>query len=206
MKEGLYRRAAEIAMASGEFDKAFSVIEKIKDKETQAELKSKTHHVAAMVALAEGDLTRAHSPGKGITDVRDRAKFYSRLARALKEKNEAARAAEILREVMLSIAREKDYYIKEPAMITIASAAARLDPALGFEVMKSLVRLMNEHQVAARKGGRKYVVSGLDFNESFPLLARADFDRALRLAQAIRASEPAMLAQVAACRGILVQD
>ena len=43
-------------------------------------------------------------------------------------------------------------------------------------------------------------------NESFPPLARADFDRALRLAQAIKANEPAMLAQVAACRGILVQN
>ena len=50
------------------------------------------------------------------------------------------------------------------------------------------------------------MVSWLDFNESFPLLARADFDRALRLAQAIRSKEPAMLAQVAACRGILVQQ
>ena len=100
-------------------------------------------------------MTRAHSFGKGVVGVRDRAEFYSRLARALKEKNEAARATEILREIMPSIAKEKDYYIKEPAMITIASAAARLDPAFGFEVMKSLVKLMNDNHVAGKKRGSK---------------------------------------------------
>jgi ABC-type antimicrobial peptide transport system ATPase subunit len=49
-------------------------------------------------------------------------------------------------------------------------------------------------------------VDRVSFDESFPLLARADFGRALRLAQSIKATDAAMLAQVAACRGILVRQ
>ena len=201
IKENLYRPAWKIAIEMKDFDKAFSIIEKISSKETQAELKWETYYGAARVALDEGDLSRAYSFGKNISDIESRAEIYSLLAQALKDKNETARATGIIREIVPLIAKEKHYFIRVHAMMTVANAAARLDPAFGFEVMKSTVTIINDPKAGA-DGGR---ISWLNFNQNLRLLARTDFEQALRLAQSIKAKEQSMLAQVAACRGILIQ-
>lgn len=44
-----------------------------------------------------------------------------------------------------------------------------------------------------------------DFAPSFNLLARTDFNRAAQLAQKLTRKDRAVLAQVAACRGVLIK-
>jgi len=205
-RESLYLHAWQHALVRRDFDQALSIIAKISSKETRSDFESRTRYQAAMVAIGKGNLDIAYRFGKGITDLESRAYVFSQMAQALQDKNEIGRATEIIREAVQSIGSEKSDSDKALAMLTIASTAARLDPSLGFEIMKSTVEIINLARVdAIPGGGTKFVVSWFNFNESFPLLARSDFDNALQLAQAIKAKEASMLAQVAACRGLLIQ-
>jgi hypothetical protein len=45
-----------------------------------------------------------------------------------------------------------------------------------------------------------------DFAPSFSLLARTDFNRTVQLAQTLKKKDRAILAQLAACRGVLIKN
>lgn len=91
-------------------------------------------------------------------------------------------------------------------MLIVADAAARLDPIQGFEIMKSAVAAIN-HADAGSKSDRNagFDVSLLNFDQGFPLLARADFERTLSLAQGIEKKEASVIVQLAVCRGVLIK-
>jgi hypothetical protein len=205
IKQSLYLHAWQHALARKDFDQALSIVGKISSKETRSDLESRTRYYAAIFAIGKGDLDIAHKFGKAIADLERRAYVFSQMAQALQDKKEIGRATEIIREAVQSIGSEKSDFDKGLAMLAIAGAAARLDPSLGFEIMRSTVEIINLARLDALPNGTKLVVGWFDFNESFPLLARSDFDHALQLAQAIKAREASMLAQVAACRGLLIQ-
>jgi hypothetical protein len=103
----------------------------------------------------------------------------------------------------------------------MAEIEARIDPRRGFEVMETTVKAFNDAdfkvenktQAATSPG---FSISSMltnifspekpDFAPSFSLLARSDFNRALRLSQTLKKRDRSIFAQLAVFRSILTRN
>ncbi len=95
-------------------------------------------------------------------------------------------------------------------LLTLAGLVSSFDPPRGFEVTKLAVKAINnmefknmEFKPHANKMEAYITIDSLDFASSFMPLARADFERALLIAQSIQKKEAAGLAQVEICKAVL---
>ncbi|MFN2454838.1 MAG: hypothetical protein ABR577_11520 [Pyrinomonadaceae bacterium] len=218
-KDSYYQRAAALAAQNGDYDQAISLVEKTHNTELQPLLTSVFRMQAAMTAISKKDWDAAYRYGRDIPDVVQRAAVFAFLAQRLIEKKETVRATQMLIEAELLIGKADNGPEKARAMLLITSAAAHLDTLRGFESFAVAVNAINNSDVPAPEAkGMAAMINGmnnmmmsmlgvqtLDFEQSLPLLARADFNHALYLAQTIRKKETAVAAQLAACRGVLVK-
>ena len=153
--------------------------------------------------------------------MRRRALLLAKVTRALLDKQNIPRASEVLSEAEKTIGKGKDGMEKAQALLLITEVKIRLDPTQGFESMEATVKAFNEADAApAPKADAapgigsmmKTMLAGMfrlgspDFGPSFSLLAATDFNRAIQLAQKLTRKDGAVLAQLAACRGVLVRS
>ncbi len=208
-RDSLYIRAVQQALSENDFERAFSITDKIGNRQLRSSFDSLAHYQAALAAIGKEDFETAYRYGKDLPSLQQRAIVFDRLAQALKNKTEIGRAMGMISEVAQEIGRAEDGPDKVRAMLILADAAVHLDPNLGFEVMKPAVEAIN-HVDAGQKSNRTpsqggFDLSTLKFDQGFPLLARYDFERTLLLAQEIEKKEVSVLVQLALCRGVLIK-
>ena len=217
----LYFRAALSASGAGEFQRALSLAEKISAEDFRDELESNVRFRASTDLLGKGEVDASLGYVKGVSDVRRRALLLAKIARALLDKQDIPRASEVLSEAEKTIGGGKDGMEKAQALLTITEVKIRLDPTQGFESMEATVKAFNEADAApAAKSeaalglgsmmkamlASMFRLGSPDFAPSFSMLAATDFNRTIQLAQKLTRKDGAVLAQLAACRGVLLKQ
>jgi tetratricopeptide (TPR) repeat protein len=222
LKDLLYARAAIAALTSGDFDRALSIVEKMGNEDLRANLDSSIRLQASAAALKKEDVDSALRYAEGVSDLRQRAYLYGTIARALLDKDNAVRAAEVLDEAERVISKaDGDTAIKANALLIVAEVKARLDPVRGFEALGVAVKAFNRADSSEANKGKGATSAGTDnalsaalnsalkidvpnFDPIFSRLAKADFNRAIQLARELDKQERTVMAQLAAFRGALV--
>ncbi|MEN3334819.1 MAG: hypothetical protein V7641_4184 [Blastocatellia bacterium] len=219
-RDSYYMRAARLALQNGDTNAALSLSEQINDARKKADFKSHIRYQAAMAALDKGDVDAAYDFGRDIPNMQQRALVFGKIVQLLSDKRDLARATEMLNDAELMIGKSENDPSKARAMIIIANVAARLDLLRGFEIMRSVVKAINQAEPARKPQARAKTdnqANGaampkaaawprtLNFESSFQLLARSDFDGALLLARMIENKQASVLAQLAVCRGTLLK-
>ncbi|HMG72745.1 MAG TPA: hypothetical protein VK582_04530 [Pyrinomonadaceae bacterium] len=213
-KDGLYQRAAMLALGGNDTGRALSIAEKISNETMRASTNSMIRYNAAMRAVREKDFTAAYQYLKGVPNLRQRATVFNQMVRMSSGDPEAALSVLSEAEKMLSSA--EDGPDKVNALLSLLVVAASLDSNRGFEIMQSAIRALDrlnesavDNKAAVDEPRRETTdrtathLTVSDFR-GLEVLARSDFDRGLLLAQSIRRREVSVLAQLAVCRGVLI--
>src|SRR5262245_8547811 len=91
------------------------------------------------------------------------------------------------------------------ALLDVSAAAATINPVGGFEFVNTAIAVINQiHSSKSQSSKMNFMLDSITSEKSLGMLARADFERAMRLALAIIPSDVSALAQLAVCRGALV--
>jgi len=94
---------------------------------------------------------------------------------------------------------------KEFALLDVAAAATTINPVGGFEFVNTAIAVINQiHSAKSQPGRVNFIRDPMTFEKGLGMLARADFERAMRLTLAITRGDVSALAQLAVCRGALV--
>lgn len=220
-RDFLYFRAVLLMSGEGDFSRALTIVGKISDEGFKTGLDTVVRVQAVAALLGKNDYDAAYGYAKEVLDVKQRAALLGKVARKLYDKGDSIRSAQILNDAEKLIASAEEGAGKAHAMLILTDIKTRINPMQGFEGMVSTVAEFNR---ADTKESRKtpsiadvnsmlsnmitkvFKLETPDFNESFPLLARTDFNRALQLAQAFEMKDRAITAQIAVCRGVLVES
>jgi hypothetical protein len=222
VKDAIYSQAAILAARGGHTERALSIVEKIHDEELRANFESVVRYQAALDALNKGDAELVYHYAKDLKNLQMHSQIYSRLARLfLDKKKDKERAVAILFEARQTVLRADNGLEKVRALLIITEPMAGIDATNGFEFMSSAVRIINQTDIHLERSSVvttanakqtptsiTSAVLGLNavsFDESFSLLARFDFQRALGLARSLDKKEAVVLAEVAVCNGVLAQ-
>ena len=193
---------------------------KIGDQKKRVYILSLLRTGATGVAIKNGETERAYRYAGTMTDLDEQVRMFRQIIRKMIEQKETQRAVEVLNESARLIQHLSDESTRAEELLTLAGMASRLSQAKGFEVMQSAVEAINHTEFGPhwsdqtvykeRKSSElaraERNISGLEhleFGGGFPVLARADFSKALALAQTIKMKEASLLAQRAVCRGVL---
>ena len=192
--------------------------DKVTDGDFRGGLDSLIRFQAASDSLGRGEVDSALRYAQGVSDVRQQAFMLAKIGRVLLDRKDVARASGVLTDAEKIIGRAKEGTDKAQAMLTITEVKVRLDPVQGFAAMEGTVKAFNEADSAKGKTdaaptgsmtamilGGMFKLEPPDFAPSFYLLARTDFNRAAQLAQKLTKKDRAFLAQIAACRGVLLK-
>jgi hypothetical protein len=144
--------------------------------------------------------------------------MFAQIMRALIKKKDIVRATQILDNATRVIEKAPDTPDKVSALLLLFQISAEIDGSQGITILQLAVSTINHSDQSdnvkrdtlgtpaspdAKRAEAATNLPGFNFQGSFGLLARADFDTALALAQSIRPQELSIGAQIAACQGIL---
>ena len=167
---------------------------------------SSIRHSAAINASDKGDIDAAYRYAKEISDPYDQARALCQIALKSFEKKDVQRANELINEAEKIIAKSDPTRRKVFALLDVAAAATTINPVSGFEVANTAIGDINQAYSAKSQSSGMYLIQDSEtFEKSLGMLARVDFQRAMRLALAISQSDISALAQLAVCRGVLVE-
>lgn len=165
---------------------------------------------AVGIAIKKGNIERAY---RLITDLpvsARSARLFVEVAKSLVQAGELSSARQLIAYVHKAVTESsEDGSEKDDQLVGIANLGAQIDPKTGFGFMRSAVDAINAARdhfdggYGVGMGGKVSLSGWYDYEDGFAALARADFDRALSLAQAITAKESSLMAQIAVCRGAL---
>jgi hypothetical protein len=198
-KSVYYQLAAYRALVDGDFDQAFSIAGKPADEAERQRLTAKLRLQAVGVALDKGDLKKACHYARDLPASVDRVETLNRLILCLIDKNDNARANEVLMEALRGAEKMDDAVSRAFELVEVAEIATRISPQRGFEIVKSAIEAINR---AGLNDGSPFDLDIKDFDKSLLPLARVEFEKALSLAQSLTNAN-SVVAQVAACRGVL---
>jgi hypothetical protein len=217
-QQSRYVDAAFQANARRDYDEALSIVRKIGDDSIRRFVESRVRYDRARAALND-DTDVAYKLAGDVSDPSKRASLLAGIASNRFYRKDAPGAAEALAEAEQTIEKAEPGLEKAIEMVNLISAAAFIDLARGFEVMKSAVDALNSAEVPRDWGFNKPVLSksgkmftweyaGLEllrFDQGFQRLARVDFERSMQIASAIQSTEALALAQLALCKIALSQ-
>jgi hypothetical protein len=154
-----------------------------------------------------------------VVDVSLRADAVVLFANVALASRDEMRAIELLNEAA-SCAAKAPLIDRARSLIKIAGTFAAFDDVRSFETLQSAIKTVNEtvkRQQDSKDepasptraiGSRSFALDDLNaasLERTLATLARSDFDRALSLAQQLSAQEASIVAQLAVCKGGLVQ-
>jgi hypothetical protein len=210
-RDALYARAALAWLAKDEPRRAQSAAFEIADPE----MRDRVLGQLVRKHSAEGRVEDAIAVARRIEDISSRVDALVMLAGSVASKNHP-RAIEVLNEAESNSAKLRTPAARVNSLLKVASTVSAFDPPRAFEIMQSVVKAINEagsQQDEPKQAGSPRVSSS-DLSKSrigesytpalestLAVLARADFDRALLVAQQIEVKEATVTAQLAVCRG-----
>ena len=222
LKDSLYRRATQQASASGDFEQAAAIIERLTTERVRSSLKNELRQRMdqnssdeAWSALNTGDFDKAEPLVARISQWRSSALLMRSLVGQLASRDRA-RAARILDEYQRRARENQDGIERAQQLMELAAVAANIDRNRAFEEMKLAIDEFNRAGFAPElqknrdgdgKGGTAATVNiGLGWllgNWNFQWLGRTDFDRAILLTREFQMREASALMQLEVCRGAL---
>jgi len=125
------------------------------------------------------------------------------------------RATELLNEAEGYAVKSRPSEGRARSLLKIVSSFSAFDSVRGFEVMQTAVKAINEisdqqtEDKQSPKPAEKFRLDELydaNFESTLAVLARADFERALLLAQQLDVKETSLAAQLAVCHGGLANE
>jgi hypothetical protein len=214
-RDSLNARAAMAWLSKGEVRESHSSASKISDGRMR-------DRVLAQIVrrYASGGQTEdAVAVARCIESDTSRVEALVMLSGAMLASKDRVRATELLNEAESYLLKAQSSPSRAHSLLKVASSFSTFDVVRGFEVMQTAVKAINE--VSARQEGDKrqpplvaseandtgsFKLSELydsEFESTLTVLARADFDRALLLAQQLSGKDTSVVAQIAVCRGAL---
>lgn len=205
-KDRLYARAAGEAAQQGKHEEAIRLIEKIQDRQFRELQGAVTRFGIARRAIAKGDFEEAHRYAKEIEFSPQRVRIYQMLSDQFIGKKDYPRATTLLMEIQHWLEASPEDPKKAQGLLEVTALVASFDPPRGFEVAKLAAQAINnaDFKTPPNKMEVQIKVEYLDFARPFAPLARADFERALLIAQSMQKKEAAVLAQVEICKAVLI--
>jgi hypothetical protein len=226
-RDRVYWQAIMRALQDGNVDQASAILPKVSDERVRSELESALRRAReqelqerARVALNAGDFDTAYRLINEFSERSQRVSMLGNMAVLLSYKKDTARASQVLNVMEQLISKTEDSTERAQEMIRFADVAARIHVERGFDATRLAVEALNRSGIgpqwvkvenvtdaAGRTTSRRHVglqlLSSFLFDNTFSELASSDFDRALRLAQALEMKEASAFAQLGVCRGVL---
>ncbi len=226
-RDRVYWQAIMRALQNRNVDQASAILPKVSDERMRSQLESALRRgreqelqERARVALDAGDFDTAYRLINEVSERSQRVSMLGNMAVLLSYKKEAARASQVLSVMEQLISKAEDPTERAQEMIRFADVATRIDVERGFDAARLAVEALNRSSIGpqwvkvenvtdatGRTTSRRHVglqlLASFLFDNTFSELARSDFDRALRLAQALEMKEASAFAQLGVCRGVL---
>ena len=214
-RDSLNARAAMAWLSKGEIREAHSSASKISD----AQMRDRVLGQIVRRYASEGQVEDAVAVARCIESGTSRVEALVMMSGVVLASKDRVRATELLNEAESYLLKAQPTASRAHSLLKVASSFSAFDVVRGFEVMQTAVKAINE--VAARQEGikrqqsleapsannaRPFNISELydsEFESTLAVLARADFDRALLLAQQLSGKDTSVVAQIAVCRGAL---
>ena len=215
-RDSLYARAALSWLSQGDLKEAQSCAVKITDVATRDRVlvqvvrrQSSEKHLEDAIVLS-----------RRISDETARVELLVMLSSAARATMGNARAAELLNEAGACSLKARPSLDRARSLVMIASSFSAFDTTRSFEFFQSAIKAMEDitkpeetkdepNLSAARTRAAQSValdaLYAASFESTLAVLARADFDGALALARQLPGEEASVIAQLAVCRGGLVE-
>jgi hypothetical protein len=220
-RDDLYMQAAMQALRQGELERALNLADKISDLGYRRTVRAWINFDAATKAVSEKRLDDARRFALEVDATDQRAYLFFQIAgAALKEQNRA-RAIELLEEAARYALVADNTPDKVRALLGITNLYATLDQTRGFELAAEAIKTINKLgnynpdqaqlvRVIALRGGRGAntnvnSVEGFDLGRTLTVLARADFERTLMLANELE-QKPLKYTTVLTLANLLFED
>jgi hypothetical protein len=213
-----YARAAQLALASGNYKVALELVDKINDVDLRRKLEQEVSFAIVSVYIQEGSFEDAISTAQRL-DASPRASALALIARAIAAKGELLRAKSLLAIAEQAALRLDDSIEKVLKLTEICSAYLTIEPEQAFNLLSAIVISANKSfdndgkavRMSAAEPDSKIKLPDADvavsrlvyFDEIFESLAARDYLRAATLAQMLARAELRLSAQLAVCRGII---
>jgi len=217
-RDSLNARAAMAWLAKGEVREAHASASKISDPQLR-------DRVLAQIArryITEGQIEDAAAVARCIEAETPRVEALVMLSGAALASKDRVRATELLNEAESYSIKARPTLPRAHSLLKIASSFSAFDVVRGFEVMQTAVKAINEigsiqndnkrtqsREASNASDTEQFKLNKLrdsEFESTLAVLARADFDRALLLAQQLSGKDTSVVAQIAVCRGALANQ
>lgn len=210
-RDSLYARAALGWLAQGEVREAQEAALRVSDTTIRDRVLTRIVRWYSSHARIEDSVGLV----RRIADDTLRVDAFVMLGGAALASKDTARSVEMLNEAESCALKTRPSPQRADSLIKIASTFAAFDVGRSFEVLQSAVKAINELINQQRDSEGKssavradatqtFTFDGLyagSFESMLATLAKADFDRALVLAQQLTPEEASLIAQLAVCRG-----
>ena len=216
-KDLFYKVAALQASHDGHFEQALTISRLIGDRTARQMVESIVNQNAALRALDRQDIDAACKYAAEIPNLPQQSRVYAQIIRALTAKKEMVRAGEVLDNAERQLLKAEEGPEKARALLLLSTVALPVDQIRATAILQLAVVAINHADAPdAARNAHASVASvredaatvlnshSFDFQLTFGMLARLDFDTAFSLAQSIAPREISLLAQIAACQGALL--
>ncbi|MFP5264005.1 MAG: hypothetical protein ACLGJB_19155 [Blastocatellia bacterium] len=217
-RDSLNARAAMAWLSKGEVREAHASAARISD----AGIRDRVLSQVVRRYIAAGQVEDAVAVARCIDSDTSRVEALVTLSGAVLASKDRVRAAELLNEAEGYSVKARPATSRANSLLKVANSFSAFDVTRGFEVMQAAVKAINEDSARREEGkhSRPPAASGAsgdgqpdpgelydsEFERTLAVLARADFDRALLLAQQLSSKDTSVVAQIAACRGALATE
>jgi hypothetical protein len=215
-RDSLYARAAMGWLARGEVKDAQAAALKISGDETR-------DRVLAQIVRRQSSEQRTEDGvalARRIVGVTTRVDVLVMLSTVALASNDSPLAFELLNEAETSLLKASPSIERARSLVRIANSFLGVDTIRGFEALQLAVKSINELTAEQRNSADGLATPkrtgptqmftpdelyAASFEGTLVALAKTDFDRALSLAQELAGRETSVIAQLAVCRGGLVE-
>jgi hypothetical protein len=214
-RDSLNARAALAWLTKGEAREAQAEALKIAD----AQIRDRVLAQVVRRYASEGHTEDAVALSRRIESDSARIDALVMLSGASLASRDRARATELLTEAESYAVKARPSTARARSLLKIVSSFSAFDAVRGFEVMQAAVKAINEissQQEEGKQSSKAIATNGeqpspgelydSNFDGTLAALARADFERALLLAQQLDGRETSLAAQLAVCRGGLATE
>ncbi|MCS6806945.1 MAG: hypothetical protein RMM98_09770 [Acidobacteriota bacterium] len=222
-RDAYYAQAAISAYGTGDYHNALKLAERIENREVRQQVQQQTKQLLVQVLADRGDVEAAAQLARELDQPAQRAWGLFWVARAVaKKKDEQPRAIPLLVEAQQQAMKLDDSVEKGQVFLWITDVHLEIGSPRSFEMLSQAVKSING--AFDEKGNPRFLMASVygqvkpatpsnvratavfQFEALFQKLARQDFPRTMGIALEFRRLELRLLAQLAACRAVLVAE
>ena len=207
-RDSRYYDQAMNAIRQGRAADAAAIVDKVKNEEVKASIRASLVSSQIKEAIEQGKLESASAQARTLPEPSRRIPFLIQIAEQHTKSKQPEPALLCLTEAE-QLLDQLDPHFRLNFEVEIVEKMARLDSERAYQSAARLVEEINKAGVTKsgpspyREGPDLMVANTLLSSQSFGLLAEADFNATLALAQSIVRPETSIAAQLAVCRAIL---